>query len=114
MKLGCLLFSLVLLLFSLLSVAGVSPKASERAFPTYPAEAAAKSMWADVKIKFDIDENGRVVRPEIISVIPDDAKGGFESSVFSTLKKWRYESGKSAKNIEVTFKFRMTPPNETR
>ncbi|EAA7985060.1 TonB family protein [Salmonella enterica subsp. enterica] len=114
MRLDHLLFSVVLLGFSLSSVAGVSPKAIERASPPYPADAFAKRMRADVKIKFDIDEKGRVIHPEIISVTPDDAKGMFESSVFYTLKKWRYESGNPAKNIVTTIKFRMQPPTEIR
>ncbi|EIP3425930.1 hypothetical protein LSE82_004766 [Salmonella enterica] len=61
-------------------------------------------------MKFDVDKNGRVVNPEIISVSPNDAKGVFDSQIFHALKKWRYERGKPAKNVVTMLRFRINLP----
>ncbi|EBV1275115.1 TonB family protein [Salmonella enterica subsp. enterica serovar Oranienburg] len=110
MKLTRVLLSFLLLTLSASSFADVSPRVIERTFPLYPVEAAAKGMDADVKIKFDVDKNGRVLNPEIISVSPNDAKGVFDSQIFHALKKWRYERGKPAKNVVTMLRFRINLP----
>ncbi|PHM60309.1 TonB system transport protein TonB [Xenorhabdus ishibashii] len=80
------------------------PKALNRPEPAYPSRAKQLGTEGTVKVKFDIDENGRVKNIEIISA---DPKNIFESEVKKAMKKWRYEKIPAIGHI-TTIEFKTT------
>ncbi|OKP03255.1 TonB system transport protein TonB [Xenorhabdus eapokensis] len=80
------------------------PKALNRPDPAYPSRAQQLGTEGTVKVKFDIDENGRVKNIEIISANP---KNVFEREVKKAMRKWRYEKIPATGHI-TTIEFKTT------
>ncbi|MBC8950797.1 MULTISPECIES: TonB system transport protein TonB [Xenorhabdus] len=80
------------------------PKALNRPDPIYPSRALQLGTEGKVKVKFDIDENGRVKNIEIISA---DPKNVFEREVKNAMRKWRYEKIPAIGHI-TTIEFKTT------
>ncbi|CAM3904512.1 TonB system transport protein TonB [Xenorhabdus thuongxuanensis] len=80
------------------------PKALNRPDPVYPSRAQQLGTEGTVKVKFDIDENGRVKNIEIISANP---KNVFEREVKKAMRKWRYEKIPAIGHI-TTIEFKTT------
>ncbi|MDC9592357.1 TonB system transport protein TonB [Xenorhabdus sp. IM139775] len=80
------------------------PKALNRPEPTYPSRALQLGTEGTVKVKFDIDENGRVKNIEIVSATPRNI---FEREVRNAMRKWRYEKIPATGHI-TTIEFRTT------
>ncbi|MBE8594972.1 TonB system transport protein TonB [Xenorhabdus sp. BG5] len=80
------------------------PKALNRVDPIYPSRALQLGTEGTVKVKFDIDENGRVKNIEIISANP---KNVFEREVKKAMRKWRYEKIPATGHI-TTIEFKTT------
>ncbi|PHM49470.1 TonB system transport protein TonB [Xenorhabdus miraniensis] len=86
------------------------PRALSRPNPEYPSRAQQLGTEGTVKVKFDVDEDGRIRNIEIISANP---KNVFERHVKNAMKKWRYEKI-PAVGYEATIKFRVTGISQTR
>ncbi|MDC9612627.1 TonB system transport protein TonB [Xenorhabdus khoisanae] len=80
------------------------PRALNRPDPEYPSRAQQLGTEGTVKVKFDIDEDGRVKNIEIISATP---KNVFERAVKKAMRKWRYEKTPATGYIS-TIEFKVT------
>ncbi|MGV7961313.1 TonB system transport protein TonB [Photorhabdus tasmaniensis] len=80
------------------------PKVLSKALPIYPSRAAALGIEGNVRVKYDIDEDGRVKNIEVISADPPNV---FDREVKKAMRKWRYEKIPAVGYI-TTVKFKMT------
>ncbi|OTA20052.1 membrane spanning protein TonB [Xenorhabdus beddingii] len=80
------------------------PRALSRPKPVYPSRAQQLGTEGAVKVKFDIDEDGRVRNIEILAATPRNI---FEREVKNIMRKWRYEKI-PASGYVTTIEFRMT------
>lgn len=64
------------------------PKALNKQLPEYPDRARRLGKNGYVKVRYDIDEDGRVQNVEFVETSP---KGLFERDVKRAMNRWRYE-----------------------
>jgi len=81
------------------------PKAVSRPDPSYPERARALGIEGTVKIQFDVNNEGLLENVQVISATPRNV---FEREIRQVTRRWRYESGKPAKNIVVIIQFKLT------
>ena len=79
------------------------PKALNRADPVYPARARSLGKEGKVRVRFDVDTDGRIQNIDIIEASP---KNMFEREVRNAMRKWRYEK-KPKKGMTTTIIFRI-------
>ena len=53
----------------------------------YPNSALNKGMVGAVIFKFDHDESGKIINPEVLASVPDE---GFKAEALKTIKRWSY------------------------
>lgn len=80
------------------------PKAIAVSKPAYPARAMALRIEGKVRVKFDVDSEGRVDNIEVLSATPPNM---FEREVKSAMKKWRYQSGHPGSGLTMNIVFRL-------
>ena len=82
-----------------------------RAEPSYPSQALYAGIEGFVAIRFDVNEEGRVVDPEIIFSVPS---GVFDESSLNAVSRWRYEpatvNGEPVRRegVETQFNFELS------
>ncbi|AGH73548.1 TonB family protein [Edwardsiella piscicida] len=81
-----------------------APQAASRPEPVYPQRALALHIEGRVKLRFDVDSEGRVGNVTILSA---DPPGVFEREVKRAARRWRYQPGRPGQNVEVTVYFRI-------
>lgn len=82
---------------------GKEPNALRLGKPMYPPRAQSLGIEGTVKVRFDINEDGRVENIEIISAKP---RNYFEKDVRSAMRHWRYEKiAYKGKEVIIDFKF---------
>ncbi|ACR68861.1 TonB family protein [Edwardsiella ictaluri] len=86
------------------SVAVGAPQAVSRPEPAYPQRALALHIEGRVKLRFDVDSEGRVGNVSILSAEPP---GVFEREVKRAARRWRYQPGRPGQNVQVTVYFRI-------
>lgn len=80
------------------------PKALSKTLPIYPSRAAALGIEGNVRVKYDIDEDGRVKNIEVIGANPPNV---FDREVKKAMRKWRFEKIPAVGYI-TTVEFKMT------
>ncbi|XTD80808.1 TonB family protein [Proteus vulgaris] len=83
---------------------GKVPNAIRQGLPEYPPRARAVGMEGSIKVRFDVDADGRVDNVEIISA---DPKNVFERDVKRAMRQWRYEKI-PYKGKVIVIEFKMT------
>lgn len=86
-------------------VADTGPKVLSRPNPNYPERARALNIEGTVKIQFDVDDSGQVQNLTILSATP---RNMFEREIRQITRRWRYESGKPGKNLNITIQFKLS------
>ncbi|RUT65691.1 energy transducer TonB [Morganella morganii] len=84
-------------------VGGGDPKALHRSDPVYPARARSLGKEGKVRVRFDVDSDGRIQNIDIIEASP---KNMFERAVRDAMRKWRYEK-KPKSGMTTTIIFRI-------
>lgn len=79
-------------------------KALKQFKPPYPDRARSMNVEGEVKVRFDVDNSGRVTNVRILSETPPNI---FTREVKRTMNRWRYETNKSTANMEITIQFRI-------
>jgi TonB family protein len=64
-----------------------APKALSRPMPTYPAALQSKAIEGQAKVRFYVDQDGRVRLPEVIEA----TKPEFGDAALAAVAQWRYE-----------------------
>lgn len=82
-------------------------KPIKRPYPNYPQRAAALNQEGSVTVKFDVNNNGKVINIRIISSNPNNI---FDKEVKRALRDWVYERIPT-QDIMVTFEFKMSGIN---
>ena len=80
------------------------PKALSVSKPGYPQRASALRIEGRVRVKFDVDSDGRVDNIQILSAQPSNM---FERSVKQAMKKWRYQSGQPGQGLTMNIVFKI-------
>lgn len=83
---------------------GKVPNAVRQGLPIYPPRAQAVGIEGSIKVRFDVDAEGRVDNVEVISA---DPKNVFEREVKRAMRQWRYEKI-PYKGKVVVIEFKMT------
>ncbi|QWA08945.1 TonB family protein [Sodalis ligni] len=87
------------------SKADTGPVALNRQDPDYPDRARALGIEGRVQIQFDVNSDGQVENLRIISASPPNM---FERGIKEVTRRWRYQSGRPGKNVNMTIVFKLS------
>lgn len=80
------------------------PHALSRTQPQYPTRAYALRLEGNVRVKFDVTNDGRVDNVAILSANPQNM---FEREVKQAMKRWRYQPGRPGQGLVVNIIFKI-------
>ncbi|WP_058910289.1 energy transducer TonB [Entomohabitans teleogrylli] len=80
------------------------PKVLSRGEPVYPQRAQALRIEGNVRIRFDVNSDGRVENLQILSAQPANM---FERDVKNAAKRWRYLPGRPGKGLVLNIQFKI-------
>lgn len=80
------------------------PLAVSRNQPQYPSRAYALRIEGNVRVRFDVTNEGRVDNITILSANPQNM---FEREVKQAMKRWRYQSGRPGAGLVVNVIFKI-------
>ena len=73
--------------------------------PKYPHAAFKSNQEGWVQLKFDINNDGKVINLKVVDFSPEGY--GFENEALRAVEKWKYEPNQIIKNELVTIEFRI-------
>lgn len=81
------------------------PRLLRKTEPKYPADARRQGIEGFVIVRFDIEPNGEVTDPVVVSARPD---GLFERAAVECVSEWLYEaSGERVRDMMVEVRFKL-------
>ncbi|MBM7341295.1 TonB family protein [Pantoea coffeiphila] len=81
---------------------GVMPSPITVKRPAYPAIAFKQRLTGDVMLSYDVDANGNVINPVVVS---DTANGVFNREALNAISRWKYEPNKPYKGMKKNIRF---------
>lgn len=77
-------------------------EAIKRVEPKYPVEAARKSQFGYVTVRYVVDEQGAVIAVDALDSFPENV---FERSAMTAVKRWKYQptGKKQLGSVKITF-----------
>ncbi len=72
--------------------------------PGYPRTAAKQKIQGSVTLRFDLNEQGKVLNAQVVESTP---AGVFDESALKAFKQWHFATGEKRSNLRYTMNFQL-------